>query len=104
MADVCLCESEGGMIRLGTLIELKFSIQVFRAQNYKFEFFELIILLKFDKQLAVERFEATGSQSTVSSPSLNFAAWNVREHVYVCMYVCMYACIYVMYVIMHVCM
>ena len=41
-----------------------------RAQNYQFEFFEPILLLKSDKQLPVEQFEATVSQSTVPSPLL----------------------------------
>ena len=40
-----------------------------RAQIDQFELFELILLL--DKRLPVERFEATVSQSTVPSPSLN---------------------------------
>ena len=38
------------------------------SQVYQFELFELILLSKLDKQLAVERFEATVSQSAVSSP------------------------------------
>ena len=44
-----------------------------RAQIFKFELFELfeiILLLKLGKQLPVERFEATVSQSTVPSPPL----------------------------------
>ena len=41
-----------------------------RAQISQFELFELILLLKLDKQLPVERFEATVSQSTVPSPLL----------------------------------
>ena len=39
-----------------------------RAQISQFELFELILLLKLDKRLPVERFEATVSQSTVPSP------------------------------------
>ena len=39
-----------------------------RAQIDQFELFELILLLKLDRQLPVERFEATVSQSTVPSP------------------------------------
>ena len=31
-----------------------------RAQMYQFELFELILLLKLDKQCPVEQFEATG--------------------------------------------
>ena len=43
------------------------SNRAFRAQISQFELFELI-LLKLDKQLPVERFEATVSESTVPSP------------------------------------
>ena len=39
-----------------------------RAQICQFEFVELIFLLRLDKQLPVERFKATVSQSTVPSP------------------------------------
>ena len=42
-----------------------------RAQVSQFELFELILLLKLDRQLPVERFEATVSQSTVPSPLLS---------------------------------
>ena len=45
-------------MRLETLIELKF---------LNFEFFEFILLLKLDKRLPVERFEAAVSQSAVRS-------------------------------------
>ena len=38
-----------------------------RAQISQFELFELILLLKLDKQLPVEQLEATASQSTVLS-------------------------------------
>ena len=41
-----------------------------RAQTYQFELFELCLLLKLDKQLPVEQFEASVSQSTVPSPPL----------------------------------
>ena len=41
-----------------------------RAQIYQFELFELILLLKLNKQLPVEQSEATASHSTVpSTPS-----------------------------------
>ena len=40
-----------------------------RTQISQFELFELILLLKFDKQLPVERFEAAVSQSAVPPPS-----------------------------------
>ena len=46
------------MIQLETLVELI---------CLQFEFFELILLLKLDKQFPVEQFEATVSQSTVPS-------------------------------------
>ena len=39
-----------------------------RAQISQFEFFELIPLSRLDKQLSVEQFEATASQSTAPSP------------------------------------
>ena len=39
-----------------------------RAQISRFELFELILLLKLDRQLPVEQFEAAVSQSTVPSP------------------------------------
>ena len=41
-----------------------------RAPITRFELFELILLLTLDKQLPVEQFEATESQSTVPSPLL----------------------------------
>ena len=45
-----------------------------RAQISQVELFEIIILLKLGKQLSVEQFEATVSQSTVSSPRLSTGA------------------------------
>ena len=39
-----------------------------RAQIVRFEFFELVLLLKLDKQFTVEQFETTVSQSSVPSP------------------------------------
>ena len=39
-----------------------------RAQFSQFELFELILLLKSDERFPVERFEATGSHSTVPVP------------------------------------
>ena len=43
-----------------------------RAQIYRFELFELLLLLKLDKEFPVEQFEATvSSQSTLPSPPLN---------------------------------
>ena len=41
------------------------SIRVFRAQIGPFELFELVLLLKLDKRLPVERFKAAVSQSAV---------------------------------------
>ena len=41
-----------------------------RPQIYKFELFELILLLNLDKQFPFEQFEATVSQSTAPSPLL----------------------------------
>ena len=54
--------SEGGMICLETLIELRF---------LNSSVLELIHLLKLNKKLPVEQFEATASQSTVLPPSLS---------------------------------
>ena len=42
----------------------------YRAQIYRLELFEFILLLKLDKQLPVEQLEATLSQSTVPSTPL----------------------------------
>ena len=39
-----------------------------RAQIYQFESFELTLLLQLQKQLSIERFEPTVSQSTVPCP------------------------------------
>ena len=41
-----------------------------RAEIHRFELFELFILLALDKQVSIEQFEPTVSQSTVSSPPL----------------------------------
>ena len=41
-----------------------------RAQIFRFDFFELVLLLNLDKQLPVEQFEAAVSQSTVPPPPL----------------------------------
>ena len=48
-----------------------------RAQISQFELFELVLLLKLDKQFPVEQFEATVSQSTVPSPP-SYALLRVR--------------------------
>ena len=49
--------------------QLRLPIRSFATWG-RFGVFELILLLKLDKQLPVERFEATVSQSTVPSPLL----------------------------------
>ena len=41
-----------------------------RAHFSQFESFELVLLLKVDKQFPVERFDATASRSTLLSPPL----------------------------------
>ena len=43
-----------------------------RTQVSQFELFELILSLKLEKRLPVERFEAAVSQSAVPSPTLTF--------------------------------
>ena len=54
--------SEGGMIRLETLIELKF---------LNSSFSNCFLLSELDNELSVERFEPTVSHSAVSSPLLH---------------------------------
>ena len=50
-----------------------------RAKISQFELFEPIPILKVDKQLPFERFEAAGSRSTVPSPPLRRPpAWPSR--------------------------
>ena len=49
-----------------------------RAQICQFELFELVLLLKPDKEFLVERFEATVSQSAVPSPPLNRDNYNLH--------------------------
>ena len=41
-----------------------------RAQSYKFELFELVLLLRLGKRFPVEPFEASVSRSTAPSPPL----------------------------------
>ena len=55
-----------------------------RDQIYKFELFELILLLKLDTQIPVEQFEATVSQSRAPSPLLLVLHKAVMEHMGVC--------------------
>ena len=43
----------------------------------QFELFELILLLKFNKQFPVEQFEPTVSQSTVPSSPLTLRRWGM---------------------------
>ena len=45
-----------------------------RAQICQIEFFELIIVLTLDKQVSIEQFEPTASQSTVSASPLSNGA------------------------------
>ena len=66
--------SEGGMIRLETLVELKFQFELI-------ELFELILLLKLETQFPVEEFAATVSQSTVPSPLLYIPLLSSSENV-----------------------
>ena len=87
-----------------------------RAQIYRFELFELILLLKLDRQLPVERFEATASRSTVPSPPLMHPLLTRRSEPgaaatgpprlglvltatcttqYMCTYICTYIYIYI---------
>ena len=47
----------------------------------QFELFEFILLLKLDKQLPVEQFEATVSQSAVPSPPIHKRAASWRPEV-----------------------
>ena len=47
--------------------------QIARFELFELNFFELILLLKLDKHLPVEQFEAAVSQSTVPSPPLKVA-------------------------------
>ena len=53
-----------------------------RARIVQFELFELILLLKLDKQLPVEQFEATVSQSAVPSPPLRIAARKIEAQLW----------------------
>ena len=55
-----------------------------RAQIVQCELFELVLLSKLDKQLPVEQFEATVSQSTVPSPVLSLlpSPLSLSRHIY----------------------
>ena len=54
-----------------------------RTQISQFDIFELILLLKLDKLLPVDQFEATASQSTVPSPLLGWVfAWHPQLTLY----------------------
>ena len=50
-----------------------------RTQISQFELFELILLLKLNKQFPVEQFEASVSQSTVPSPPLSLPHINLEQ-------------------------
>ena len=52
-----------------------------RAQISQLELFELILLLKLDKQFPVEQFEATATRSTVLFPPLNLVLFAIRVQV-----------------------
>ena len=53
-----------------------------RAQISPFELFELIPVLKLDKEFPVEQFEAAVSQSTAPSPPLRL----VQHYIYIYIY------------------
>ena len=72
--------SEGRMIRLETLIEFIVFNSSFSSSIYQFELSSLLnILLKLIKQFSVEQFEATASQSTVSSPPSYHSSTRLRS-------------------------
>ena len=82
---MCVCVS----LSIYTYVHMYFS---------KFELFDLILLLKLDKQFPVEQFEATVSQSTVPSPlfTSTMRRFRVRAvYAHVCIYVCVYIYIYI---------
>ena len=61
-----------------------------RARISQFELVELILLLKVDKQLPVQRFEATVSQSTVPPPPLLWSALvssSCKRSIYIYIYI-----------------
>ena len=60
------------MIQLETLI----------ARISQFELFELILLLKLDKQFSIKQFEPTVSQLAVSSPPLIESLWSRLWHLW----------------------
>ena len=103
-----------------------FSVRAVRAQMYRFELFDIILLLKLDKQLPVERFEVAVSQSTVPSPLLFLGfspklnlisgvtsqkrrytdvcvslSLSLSLSLYIYIYIYIYMCIYIYIYIMH---
>ena len=64
--DVSFTTRKGGWYTVG---------QLSRAQIVQFELFELILLLRLDKQFSIEQFEPTVSQSTVPPPLTPLRRW-----------------------------
>ena len=64
-----------------------------RARISQFELFELVPLLESDKQLPVERFEATVSQRRRSEGGNHLSSTGVYRCIYIYIYVCV--CIYI---------
>ena len=69
-----------------------------RAQIVRFELFELVLLLKSDKQFPVEQFEATASQSTVPSPLLMVMYIYIYIDRCIHIYIYIYVYIHIMYI------
>ena len=97
-----------------------------RAQIAQFELFKFILLSKSDKQVPVEQFEATVSQSAVPSPPLLYAFCSrskgrraarlllllivimILNYIYIYIYIHTYMCVYIyihiyIYVFVYVC-
>ena len=70
-----------------------------RARISQFELFELVPLLESDKQLPVERFEATVSQRRRSEGGNHLSSTGVYRCIYIYIYICM--CVYI-YIYMHI--
>ena len=73
-----------------------------RAQFVQFELFELILLWTSDEKFPVDRFEATVSQSTVTSPLLETFSRSGTKWMCI-MYMYVYIYIYI-YTYTHICM
>ena len=78
-----------------------------RAQVAQFELFEFVLILEEDKQLPVEQFEATVSQSAVSCPPSWLAAHGRttssvgRSCMYMSLYIHVSVCVYI-YIYIHI--